>query len=584
MVKTRSKQNFEGCFMRVKRIISILCFVLLNGICVAQKGVDVKDLIYCVQVDALEKVFKEQLHFVESTDTAAIAKGETVSFQWVFRSTFPVTNLKIEAGDLANGDIRIPAGLEAFVGYVQATSDCHTCGNNNLPIKKIYDPISRLFPDPLLDIEAINVPALSNQPLWISYNVPRNAEAGIYSGEITISGEIAGKSFRLKKQITTKVYDVSLPEQTLWITNWYFPEYMSKMNRDQTVEPFSDRYWELLKILAHAMRDHGQNVYIIRSRPEFLLTNDALPEIIQTKIEGSQYTFDFTNFDKTVEFLMREGGLKRIEGSHLGSKMKGWGSDIGITVPGVGLRPLVNDTVRNYLSQFIPALYTHLRTKGWDKMYIQHIADEPSEVQSYIDVENFIRSLAPDMKVIEATIMGAKVANSVQVHVPIIWYYEKEADFYKAQRSAGNEVWYYISCDDPQGKYANRFYERELIQTRLLHWFNYRYNITGYLHWGFNYWQNVSGTPALYIDSNQGLPAGDICIVYPDYNKVYSSIRLEAQRDGIADYELLRLLEKKDPETAAQLASSIIRNYERYNTNIASFRETRLKLLAALSE
>ncbi|MDR2774767.1 MAG: DUF4091 domain-containing protein, partial [Tannerella sp.] len=129
-----------------------------------------------------------------------------------------------------------------------------------------------------------------------------------------------------------------------------------------------------------------------------------------------------------------------------------------------------------------------------------------------------------------------------------------------------------------------RFYERELIQTRLLHWFNYRYHITGYLHWGLNHWKNVSGDTALYFDNESGLPSGDVCIVYPEYGKVYGSIRFEAMRDGIADYELLKLLEKKDSLKAAQLASSIIRKYDSYDSDIASFRARRVRLLEWLSE
>jgi len=557
-----------------------MAFLALAGCNSVKTG----DNIYCVQLDPLEKVFKEQLYFVENADTAAYAKGETASFQWVFRSVYPIKNLKIEAGDLTNGNNRIPAGLKAFVGYVKALSKCHTCGSERLPARKFYAPVSDLFPDPLLEIETIDVPAMSNQPLWMSYNIPKEASGGVYTAKVTISGEMNGRRFAVCKEVSAKVYDVVLPEQTLWVTNWYFPEYMHKMNKEQPVEPFSDRYWELLKVLANSMRDHGQNTYIIRSRPEFQLADDSLPELIKTEVSGTKYTFDFTNFDKTVEFLIREGGLKRIEGSHLGSKMKGWGSDIGVSVPGLGLRPLQNDTARNYIAQFIPALYSHLKSKGWDKMYIQHVADEPSEVQSYIDFAKYIRKLAPDMQTIEATILGEKAGNSVDIHVPVIWYYEKEEAFYKKIQEAGKEVWFYTSCDDPEGKYANRFYERELIQSRLLHWFNYRYNITGYLHWGFNYWLNATGNTSLYFDNQADLPAGDVCIVYPDYNKAYSSIRLEAERDGIADYELLRLLEKKNPEKAAQLVQAVIQSYDRYDTDIASFRETRRKLLSWLSE
>jgi hypothetical protein len=54
--------------------------------------------------------------------------------------------------------------------------------------------------------------------------------------------------------------------------------------------------------------------------------------------------------------------------------------------------------------------------------------------------------------------------------------------------------------------------------------------------------------------------------------------------DGIADYELLKLLEQKSPDKAKELAGAVIRNFDRYDSNIRAFRATRLSLLKALSE
>jgi hypothetical protein len=125
--------------------------------------------------------------FEGNGDTAAVAKGETVSFHWVFRSVYPVKNLKIEAGDLTNGNHRIPANLKAFVGYVKAPYNCHTCGGGQLPTRDFYDPVSDLFPDPLLDIETVGVVSMYNQPVRVSYAVPRNASGGVYTAEVTLS-------------------------------------------------------------------------------------------------------------------------------------------------------------------------------------------------------------------------------------------------------------------------------------------------------------------------------------------------------------------------------------------------------------
>jgi hypothetical protein len=80
------------------------------------------------------------------------------------------------------------------------------------------------------------------------------------------------------------------------------------------------------------------------------------------------------------------------------------------------------------------------------------------------------------------------------------------------------------------------------------------------------------------------LPAGDSWIAYPAYGKVFSSIRLEGMRDGIADYELLKLLEQKSPEKANEVARAVVANFDIYDSHIPTFRATRIKILTWLSE
>ena len=73
-------------------------------------------------------------------------------------------------------------------------------------------------------------------------------------------------------------------------------------------------------------------------------------------------------------------------------------------------------------------------------------------------------------------------------------------------------------------------------------------------------------------------------ISYPGYGKVYSSMRLEAMRDGIADYELLRLLEEKDPAAAAEIVDAVVMDFDSYNSDIENFRKVRTRLLTELEK
>lgn len=541
---------------------------------------DGSEQITCVQLDPLEKVFKEQMYFIENNDTAAVAKGETVSFQFVIRGVYPIKKLKIEVGDLKKESHRIPVNLKAFVGYIRA-------GRNTLvPSRDRLIPVSDLFPDQLIDEDYIDVPSLSNQPVWINFKIPRNAKAGIYEAKVIISGEVNGKRFKIEKPISTRVYDVELPEQSLWVTNWFYlnDNNLRYLNNNSPVEPFSDLYWDLVKILANKMRDYGQNVYRISP-----LT------LCKYTLDGDDYTFDFSNFDKMVELFIQEGNLKRIEGSHIAyrlsnSQYAGMDDQFGVSVPENDTtfltKPFNNDTTQNFISQFIPSLYKHLKNKGWDEMYCQHIGDEPSEgnVESYILIAKAVKEMMPDIKIIDA-IHTRDVDDLIDIWVPLLNNFHSDFDFFQNKQEDGDELWYY-TCLSPKGNYANRFMEQPLIQTRILHWINYKYNATGYLHWGLNWWEHYKSGEAAGIIENGGniMPAGDSWIIYPGYRKVYGSIRFEAMRDGIADYELLKLLEKKYPQEAEKLAGTVVYRFDYYDNSIASFREKRIKLLELLSK
>ena len=437
--------------------ISILFFaasvILLVGC-----SCPVENAVTCVQLDPLKKVFTEESYFVENSDTAVVAKGETATFQFLVRSIYPIQELKVDAENLTNGDRKIAATSKAFVGYILA-------GNHaNRPSKDARFPLSDYYPDCLIDVEHVDVASMHNQPVWVSYAVPRDAQSGNYAANLIFTGKVNGKSFRIAKQVNAKVYPVTLPEQTLWVTNWFYPELTTLMNNNQPVEPYSDRYWELLAVMAHVMRDHGQNTYIIKD----------WTGIANIQLSGSQYSFDFTNFDKYVELFIHEGGLKRIEGNHLGGRMGDEHSDFGVYVPYAGMKPMDDVKAQNYLSQFLPALYNHLEKKGWKAMYVQHVADEPIDrnADSYIHIAEFVKKHMPGIPIIDA-VMSRKLSNTLDVWVPHLENYHKDYSFFRERQVAGDEIWYYTCCG-PEGNYANRFLEQPLIQTRYLHWINYR--------------------------------------------------------------------------------------------------------------
>jgi len=77
------------------------------------------------------------------------------------------------------------------------------------------------------------------------------------------------------------------------------------------------------------------------------------------------------------------------------------------------------------------------------------------------------------------------------------------------------------------------------------------------------------------------LPAGDDAITYPDSegDGVFPSIRLEAMREGIEDYELLMVAAQRDPERTKALVGKVMPGFTEYVREVPKFREYERELL-----
>lgn len=527
-------------------------------------------------VDPLNKVLPEGRIFVTSDAQADVVRGEHATWQFAFSCNRDVTALKAHIGvftDTVTGEKLDSPSRLSFVGNV------HVGRAQMTPAKDILMSPSGFYPDPLLDDETADVPANTSQAIWISLPVTAGCKPGVYETLLTIEGKSAGASFRKQEKLRLKIYSPLVEEQTLTVTNWYQPGFSYVDGED--VPQFSPRWWELMEQMAGYMKEYRQNVVLISPL-----------NLAQYKYDkGNVQSIDFGRFDEVVNFFLERKILQTIAGGHIAGRFGGWESDFGYSFPveedgkTVFKRVPCNDArAKVFYKFFFGQLMKHLETKGWKEMYIQHIADEPikSNAQSYIAISSYIKSLCPGLKLVDAC-HTKDLDNQIDVWIPQLNYLHRDFDFYRAQQQKGKEVWYY-TCVWPQGEYANRFIQQPLIKTRLLHWINYKYGINGYLHWGLNFWRGpdpMVETAAIQPDGLV-LPAGDAWVVYPYKKHLIPSIRLEAMRDGIIDYELLKMLEKRNPEKATQLTAALIYDFDKYDTDIAHFRAIRRQLLEAL--
>jgi len=550
-----------------------VCFAML----VATAGVSMMAASASAEVwvvDPLTKVFRDSTPADAPQEIRASGvRGEYVSAQLVVRPAAALPSLRVRTSALrqAGGKGRIAADhvRARFVGYVPV--------NKNTP----YTPPEELvraapddFPDPLLEVGTLRVEARQAQPIWITIQVPRDARAGEYRGKVDIEGE---ESISLPIALT--VYPITLPARNpLWITNWFAHHNIAKYH---SAAMWSDAYWEMLDKYARIMAEHGQNTVLT---PLFALID------FYEEADGS-WSFDFTRFDRWVR-LFRAAGFRRIEGGHLGGRGPGgwespdfWIHGFAVIDRKTGDRteyergPMYTPHIRRLLRDFLPALQAHLAKRGWLDDYLQHIADEPiaQNAKSYAAIARRLKRYAPELPRIDAN-MTPELTGSLEVWVPILDQFDRDHEFYMKRRKAGEEVWFY-TCLAPRGKYPNRLIDFSLVKVRLLHWINYKFQADGYLHWGLNFWTE---TPFESVEAGD-LPPGDNAIVYPGPDGPLSSIRFEAMRDGIEDYQLLRILEaKRGRAKALEICDSILREITDYEHDPEALLNARERVVAAI--
>ena len=94
--------------------------------------------------------------------------------------------------------------------------------------------------------------------------------------------------------------------------------------------------------------------------------------------------------------------------------------------------------------------------------------------------------------------------------------------------------------------------------------------------------QSVVKHPSPQASSNNFLPAGDTHVIYPGTDGPLSSLRFEAHRNGIEDYELLEQLKTKNIDKHSILIKKLFFDYTNYSLSIKKYKRIRKKLLKSI--
>lgn len=544
-------------------------------------------------VDPLTKVFSEDLPLktAETAPEFVAARNSHLSVQWVLRSRERVPNLTVTVEGLDGRAGEVPEAQTRTVGYVVVASNTH-----DTPPSEIVHTAPGLFPDVLLEKSPFALEPKRTQAIWITLGIPGTARPADYQCRVVLRAgarPLAHGSFKLR------VVSATVPaQQKLKVTNWF---YLSdrELRGQYGVRQLTADWWTLLGNIGRVMAEHRQNM-ISTPLTGFYFSKLAL---IDAHATSGGIEYGFASFDRWVETFQKAGLIGSIEGSHVLRRDEDPDDPAPLKVDAYVLEegkavlkalPADDPQAQRALRPMLAALRRHLQEKGWLDSYYQHVLDEvnDSEMSIYREYAALVHDAMPGVRTMDAVDARRDLnvyEKSCNLWVPVLGSFDALGPRLQQHVRNGGEVWFY-TCLVPTGRYANRFIDYALIKTRLLPWFDFRYSLTGYLHWGGNYWSPaplINTQPLIGESWAAGiLPPGDGFIVYPDreHQSILSSIRLEAMREGIEDYELLRALSEKNPAAARGLAKEAIRSFTDYVQDPAEFRRIHRQLLQQLAQ
>ena len=501
-----------------------VCILLVTETCIGAAEAPLE----LFAVSDLVRVFEDCYKRPEQRDTIQVfgIKNEYLSAQCIIKAKRDIARATVSVSPLAHvdGSTRLPASAVRwnFVGSIPIEENTPKFRKTDL-----IRPAPASFPDYLAE-EETSVQEGKCKAVYLTMKIPRDAEAGLYKANVTVRTDKGSKSLPL----LVTVYPLTLPDKRhLMVTEWYTTSKFKKFHGIDSSD--SERFYEMLRVYAENMAEHRQNVF----RVSLSLVGSKLGADDKLK-------FDFSRFDKWADVYWDTGRMDLLETGFVAKFGEGGWSSKEIVlrdfrVEKESTRESITMPGEKFLPQFLPAFENHLREKGWLHKTVFHIADEPSNhnIMDWREASAFVHRHAPALKRLDA-IETTHCFDRLEIWVPKLDHLATWWDAYKEAQQQGNELWFYTVGIFQKGSLPNKTVDVPLIESRILHWLNYRFALKGYLHWGFNHWtDDPFGAP--------GRHRGDGWHVYPKKDGLLNSLRWEQVRNGIQDYEYLWMLQNK---------------------------------------
>lgn len=467
-------------------------------------------------------------------------KGERVNLQLVIWSNRNSYSINVYPSDLlAPNKVITSDAVKAFpVRYVMTDSFLQGCGERK------NDTISQsLTPDMLVNPGAFSISGKSTRPVWVTIDVPSDAKPALYKGYFEIQ---AKGRFKKRLNYTLEVQDRILPKPSEWQFHLDLGQQPWAVSRTSSVKQWSNEHWEALGAMLKKLADAGQKCITttLIHNPWGEQTFDPCESMIEwLKSTDGSWTYDFTLFDRWVSFAMSCGITQQIDCYSMIPLHNSFryldenDNEYKVLYAAPGTIEF-----EKHWRPFILAFREHLLNKGWlDKTCI---TINERELKAMLSISNLIKATAPEFKL---SFDGDYYTDIAMVTYDLSLAIDKLPDNFnfKKRDDLNLPTSFNVDCSGPE--HPNTFTFSPLAENTLMGWYAMAAGFNGFHRWAYNNW----GVNAEQDSRYKSGPAGDTFMVYPG---AMSSIRFERLREGIQDYEKIRILKavfKKEGTEAA---------------------------------
>ncbi len=478
----------------------------------------------------------------------SVLKGERISFQ-VACEMLPQEPDK-------NFSLRLTPALEGTLAkYAKVRQVRHVPATNNgrgTPDDDYITTAPAILPDVLapLPYEGILVlPPSHLVSLWVDVEIPADAEE---VGESTLAFSLSlswPKEEVYRSEITLDVIDAVLPKQPILFAQWLHADCLADYYR---VPQWSDEHFKIIRRFAATGKKNGFNfLYVPLISPP--LDNEADKrdlQLAEITCQNGEYTFGWKNLDRFLD-IANEVGIEYFEIGHLFTQGGAARATKAMGMKdGEYCRLFSKDTPSDdpgytaFLRAMLTSFLTHMKERGEDKRCYFHISDEPMEehLEAYQRAKESIADLLDGYPIMDALSHYEFYRQGV-VKKPIVLL-----NFLGDFLDHGVEGLWAYNCCGPDHGYSNRFLAMTLARNRSICLLLYKFRIEGFLHWGYNFYNNSSSgnhiNPFLDTGAGDNFPSGDPFSVYPgEGGEPWESMRLLTFHEALQDLSAFHLCE-----------------------------------------